>query len=88
MKADTVHHIIPLRDDWNRRNDIENLMSLNHDTHSTIESLYRKDKELTQKILKEMLNEYRELVRQGECKSLSSRSRPHCPLSSHKFLNT
>lgn len=65
VKADTVHHIIPLRDDWNRRNDIENLMSLNHDTHSTIESLYRKDKELTQKILKEMLNEYRELVRQG-----------------------
>lgn len=57
--ADTVHHIIPLKDDWTKRNDINNLMSLNHDTHSIIEQMYRKDKDGTQKILKKMLQEYR-----------------------------
>lgn len=57
--ADTVHHIIPLKDDWERRNDTSNLMSLHHDTHSMIEKLYKKDKKGTEKRLKEMLLEYR-----------------------------
>nr|WP_243125875.1 MULTISPECIES: HNH endonuclease [Clostridia] len=57
--ADTVHHIIPLRDNWSIRNDITNLMSLNHDTHSMIEQMYRKDKNGTQRILQDMLSEYR-----------------------------
>lgn len=56
--ADTVHHIIPLKDDWEKRNDIDNLMSLNHDTHSMIEKMYKKDKKGTEKRLKEMLQEY------------------------------
>lgn len=38
--ADTVHHIIPLREDWSRRLDTDNLMSLHHDTHSMIEREY------------------------------------------------
>lgn len=65
MIADTVHHIIPLKDDWNKRNDIDNLMSLNHDTHSMIEAMYRKNKDEMQETLKEMLTRYRELVQQG-----------------------
>lgn len=65
IRADTVHHIIPLRDDWNKRNDPDNLMSLNHDTHSKIEQLYKADKEKMQIELQEMLTEYRKLVRQG-----------------------
>ena len=40
IPADTVHHIIPLREDWNRRLDSGNLMSLHHDTHSMIEREY------------------------------------------------
>ena len=65
IRADTVHHIIPLRDDWNKRNDPDNLMSLNHDTHSKIEQLYKADKEKMQIELQEMMTEYRKLVRQG-----------------------
>lgn len=65
LDADTVHHIIPLKEDWRKRNNIENLMSLNHDTHSFIESLYRKDKKKIQKDLQKMLMEYRKLVREG-----------------------
>lgn len=65
LGADTVHHIIPLKEDWNKRNNMENLMSLHHDTHSFIETLYRKDKEKIQKELQQMLIEYRKLVRAG-----------------------
>lgn len=57
--ADTAHHIIPLRDDWERRADIGNLMSLNHDTHSMIEALYKQDKARMQQELAAMLTEYR-----------------------------
>ena len=42
--ADTVHHIIPLKDDWSKRYRDDNLMSLHHDTHSMIEDRYKKDK--------------------------------------------
>lgn len=56
--ADTVHHIIPLKDDWDQRNHIDNLMSLHHDTHSMIEAMYRKEKKI-QTELKRMLNDYR-----------------------------
>ncbi|MDF2857678.1 MAG: hypothetical protein K0Q87_3529, partial [Neobacillus sp.] len=57
--ADTVHHIIPLKDEWDRRYDIDNLMSLSHNTHSMIESMYKVDKNGTIKTLTEMLRRYR-----------------------------
>ena len=63
--ADTAHHIIPLKDDWSKRNDIENLMSLSHDTHSLIERQYKKDKDRMQNELKEMLKQYRDMKRGG-----------------------
>lgn len=65
IPADTVHHIVPLKDDWNRGNDIENLMSLFHDTHSLIEKKYKKDKNRMQAELKEMLKQYRNMIRGG-----------------------
>ena len=45
VAADTVHHIIPLKDDWNKRIDIDNMISLSGDTHSMIEQEYKKDKD-------------------------------------------
>lgn len=59
VPADTVHHIIPLQDDWQKRMDINNLMSLSHETHSMIEQMYKKEKTGTQKKLQKMLSEYR-----------------------------
>ncbi len=59
VAADTVHHIIPLQDDWQKRMDIRNLMSLNSDTHSMIEQMYKKNKPEMEKKLQEMLLEYR-----------------------------
>jgi len=59
--ADTVHHIIPLKDDWSKRSDIDNLMSLHHDTHSMIEKMYRQYKTEMIKKLANMLREYRSI---------------------------
>jgi competence CoiA-like predicted nuclease len=57
--ADTVHHITPLKDDWTKRIDKENLMSLNHDTHSLIEKKYKENKQKIMSELYEMLEKYR-----------------------------
>lgn len=57
--ADTVHHIIPLKEDWRLRNNEDNLISLNHDTHSMIEQQYRKNKNEMQEALKAMVQQYR-----------------------------
>lgn len=59
VAADTVHHIVPLRDDWSKRCSVDNLMSLRHDTHSLIEKLYKEDKDAVQEQLRKMLCSYR-----------------------------
>lgn len=65
VKADTVHHIIPLRDDWEKRNELANLMSLSHESHSLIETEYKKDKASMESRLSLMLKEYRGLASLG-----------------------
>lgn len=59
IRADTVHHIVPLRENWSLRNNVNNLISLNHDTHSMIEQQYRKNKNEMQEELKAMVQHYR-----------------------------
>ena len=67
VPADTVHHIVPLKSDWNRRLDISNLMSLHHDTHSMVEREYaaRGEKSMVY-TLYTLLREFREKVKAGE----------------------
>ena len=67
VPADTVHHITPLRDDWSKRLDISNLMSLHHDTHSMVEREYaaRGEKSMVY-TLYILLKEFREKVKAGE----------------------
>lgn len=61
VAADTVHHIVPLAEDWGNRTNDKNLISLNHDTHSMIEQYYKneKQKERLIKELKEMITRHR-----------------------------
>ena len=59
VAADSVHHIVPLKDDWSLRVELSNLISLHHDTHSLIETMYKHDKAGTQATLRKMLAEYR-----------------------------
>ena len=44
VMADTVHHIIPRKDDESKSLDIDNLISLSRETHSMIEIRYKEDK--------------------------------------------
>lgn len=37
----SVHHIVPLSEDWSRRTDPSNLITLSDDTHSSIEYKYK-----------------------------------------------
>lgn len=41
VAADTVHHIIPLKDDWSRRVDPDNLISLSAASHAEVEKAYK-----------------------------------------------
>lgn len=63
--ADTIHHIVPLKEDWSKRADISNLMSLDHDTHSMIEQIYKTDKRAMQEELARLLHIYRNGERGG-----------------------
>lgn len=65
MAPDTVHHVIPLRDDWNKRLDAGNLMSLSAETHGRIEREYAKDKAGMIRKLQKMLKDFRELQGDG-----------------------
>lgn len=65
LAADTVHHIVPLKDDWSRRLDADNLMSLSSETHSRIERGYWKDKPKMISELTSMLKEFREMTGRG-----------------------
>lgn len=63
--ADMVHHIVPLKDDWNKRIDIDNLISLSEGTHSMIEQMYKKNKGEIIGKLQKMVKEYRETKAAG-----------------------
>ena len=65
IAADTVHHVIPLRDDWSLRCAPSNLMSLSSSTHSRIEQEYRQDKPKMIRKLSAMLKKFRELSTHG-----------------------
>lgn len=66
IPADTVHHIVPLRDDWTKRYARDNLMSLSAGTHSAIEYMYRQDKEKMIDELSKMTKEFRNMKKNGE----------------------
>lgn len=75
--ADMVHHIAPLRDDWDKRADVGNLISLSNRTHGEIEEKYKKNKTQTMKELTDMLIKYRSKEGEGGIKKvLASASRP------------
>ena len=64
--ADTVHHIIPLQDNWGKRFQIENLMSLSAGTHSLIEKMYKKDKEKMIIELQNMVKDFRNKMKTNQ----------------------
>ncbi|MBA4509939.1 hypothetical protein H1057_18135 [Clostridium sporogenes] len=57
--ANTVHHIEEIKDNWDKRLDVDNLFPLSDVTHNKIHSLYSKDKNGTQRLLIEVLERFR-----------------------------
>lgn len=44
MKADVVHHIVPVKDDWGKRFNLKNLIPLSRKNHDIIEKIYKTTK--------------------------------------------
>lgn len=66
--AAAVHHIMPLKEDYTRRADPDNLISLSADTHSYIETQYKKgeaSKKQLQKVLYRCITDYQTFKRGG-----------------------
>lgn len=63
--ADTIHHIEELKDNWNRRLDIDNLFPLSTSNHNHIHSLYEKDKKKTQQLLFSLLEKWNKMYETG-----------------------
>lgn len=57
--ADAVHHIEELKEKWERRLDITNLIPLSSINHNKIDAMYKKDKKGTQKLLFELLDRWK-----------------------------
>lgn len=59
-KADTVHHIVELKEDYNKGLDIDNLIPLSSKNHKRIHLMYLKNKKETQRMLFEVLEKARQ----------------------------
>ena len=57
--ADTVYHIVELREDGDRGLDITNLFPLSNSNHNVIYAMYDMDNKSTQKLLKDLLKRWR-----------------------------
>ena len=56
--ADTVHHIVEVKDDWSKGLVVSNLFPLTSSNHGKIHKMYKRDKEGTQKMLRELINRW------------------------------
>ena len=59
VACEEVHHIIPLKDEWERRLDVDNLIPLTHRVHMQIEKEYREgEKARVQALLFDLKRRY------------------------------
>lgn len=61
VPADTVHHIIELMEDYSKRCDLDNLISISEATHSMISKAYKDERKKAQMqhTLRECIREYK-----------------------------
>ena len=59
VAADTVHHIVPLSENWDLRFDLDNLIPVSASSHNAIHKLYDTKKQATIRKLKSILIESR-----------------------------
>lgn len=62
VPADEYHHIEPIKDNWDKRLDVYNVIPLSYAVHRKITALYKTNKkEATQKMLRELLFKWKEI---------------------------
>lgn len=64
VPADTVHHIVELLEDYTKRCDMDNLISISESMHSMISRAYkdRTKKAAMQQVLRECIREYKRRI--------------------------
>lgn len=60
IPADTIHHIVELKDNWDKRLDSFNLLCCSKESHQEIHKKYKDNKSKIIKELNEMLEKFRE----------------------------
>lgn len=55
----TVHHIIPIQEDWSRRLDKNNLIYLTESNHRLIHNRMKEEKEATVKLLLDLIQRFK-----------------------------
>lgn len=58
VPADVIHHIVEVKEDWNKRCEDENLIPLSDSAHGLIHDKYKQDKEGTQKLLRDLIDRF------------------------------
>lgn len=66
VMADVNHHIEPVKESWNKRLDIYNVIPLSNRMHQIIHKKYETDKEKTQQELRELLFKWKEIEGNGQ----------------------
>lgn len=56
VSASTGHHIVELKEDWNLRLVIDNIIPVSDVSHNKIHAMYNKNKKRTQELLKEIIS--------------------------------
>ncbi len=64
VKAEMVHHIVELEEDWSKRLEVSNLIPLSNATHNMITRQYRdkRERDRLQKLFYELIKRYKEEV--------------------------
>lgn len=56
--ANTIHHVLELNEDWNRRLDSTNLFPLSDKNHNKIHGMYKRNKNKTQRLLFDLIEKW------------------------------
>ena len=64
-QAFTVHHIVPIIDDYSKRLDIDNLIPLTEKNHRMIHEMYKKDFNGTVDMIKSIMDDFAKMYGRG-----------------------
>ncbi|SFE88241.1 HNH endonuclease [Peptostreptococcus sp. D1] len=64
--SEMVHHIIPIKDDWDRRLDPDNLIPLSSSSHNEIERIYSNNEQQKRTLISELFRQTKQFRGRGK----------------------